>query len=140
MIVNIEEMITVVDSYKLQQITDNTDAITETCLKAAEARVLSYLSNKYDVEEIQRMSSQDPALADLKEMIKDIALYYIMRRHNVDIAYESVREAYKLHQEYLKGIATETFGIIGLPPRKSSNGKISAHLVMGSRPKQDFEY
>lgn len=140
MLVQPKDMITVVEAYKLEEMTDNTTDITLTCLKAAEARVLSYLSSKYDIEEIQKLSSDTPALYDLKEMIKDIALYYIMRRHNVDIAFERVVDAYKLHQEYLKGIAMGTLGIVGLPKRKTDDGRIISHLTMGSRPKTDFEY
>lgn len=140
MLVQPKDMITVVEAYKLEEMTDNTPDITLTCLKAAEARVLSYLSSKYDIEEIQKLSSDTPALYDLKEMIKDIALYYIMRRHNVDIAFERVVDAYKLHQEYLKGIAMGTLGIVGLPKRKTDDGRIISHLTMGSRPKTDFEY
>lgn len=129
-------MLTVVDDYKLQEMTDNTQEITLTCLRAAEARVLSYLSAKYDVVALQALPSDAPQLAD----IKDIALYYIMRRHNVDIAFERVVEAYKLHQEYLRGIATGSLGIVGLPPRKTEDGRIVSHLTMGSRPKVNFEY
>lgn len=140
MLVQQQEMLTVVDSYKLEEMTDNTPEITLTCLRASEARVLSYLSAKYDVSAIQALPPDTPALADIKEMIKDIALYYVMRRHNVDIAFERVVEAYKLHQEYLKGIATGTLGIVGLPPRKTEDGRIVSHLTMGSRPKVDFEY
>lgn len=140
MLVQQQEMLTVVDAYKLEEMTDNTPDITLTCLRASEARVLSYLSAKYDIAAIQAMPSDTPCLADIKEMIKDIALYYIMRRHNVDIAFERVVEAYKLHQEYLKGIATGTLGIVGLPPRKTEDGRIVSHLTMGSRPKVDFEY
>ncbi len=140
MLVQPQEMLTVVDDYKLQEMTDNTQEITLTCLRAAEARVLSYLSAKYDVVALQALPSDAPQLADIKEMIKDIALYYVMRRHNVDIAFERVVEAYKLHQEYLRGIATGSLGIVGLPPRKTEDGRIVSHLTMGSRPKIDFEY
>lgn len=140
MLVQPQEMLTVVQTYKLEEMTDNTPEITLTCLKAAEARVLSYLSSKYDIEEILKLSPGTPALYDIKEMIKDIALYYIMRRHNVDIAFERVVEAYKLHQEYLRGIATGTMGIVGLPKRKTDDGRVISHLTMGSRPKTDFEY
>lgn len=138
--VPINDMNTVVDDYKLHEMTDNTEAITATCLRAAEARVLSYLSTKYDVVAIQKLPTDAPALADIKEIIKDIALYYIMRRHNVDMAYSRVVDAYKQHNEYLKGIATGNIGIVGLPLIKGKDGKVVSHIAMGSRPKTDFEY
>ena len=42
MLITPTEMNSVVDAYKLDQMTDNTPAITATCLRAAEARVMSF--------------------------------------------------------------------------------------------------
>ena len=135
-----QEMDSVVDSYKLDAITDNTPAITATCLRAAEARVLSYLGGRYDLEAIGRMDTDSPLLADLKEIVKDIALYLIMRRHNVDIAYSRVVDTYKLHSEYLSRVASGEIALPGIPLKKDKQGNITTHLLMGSRPKRDFEF
>lgn len=135
-----KEMDSVVDSYKLDAITDNTPAITATCLRAAEARVLSYLGGRYDLEAIGRMDTDSPLLADLKEIVKDIALYLILRRHNVDMAYERVAEAYKMHQEYLSKIAGGEISLPGLPLRTSAGGETVSHMMMGSNPKHDFNF
>lgn len=106
MLVTIDEMNSVVDAYKLDSMTDNTPEITATSLRAAEARVLSYLGGRYDLDALHKLSTDSYLLADLKEMIKDIALYLIMRRHNVDIAYSRVVDTYKLHSEYLSRVAS----------------------------------
>lgn len=140
MLVTIEEMNSVVDAYKLDAMTDNTPEITATCLRAAEARVLSYLGGRYDLDALHKLSTDSYLLADLKEMIKDIALYLIMRRHNVDIAYSRVVDTYKLHSEYLSRVASGEIALPGIPLKKDKQGNITTHLLMGSRPKRDFEF
>lgn len=140
MLITPTEMNSVVDSYKLDQMTDNTPAITATCLRAAEARVMSFLASRYDIEAISHMPADSPLLADLKEMTKDIALYLIMRRHNVDIAYSRVVESYKLHTEYLAQVARGEIRLPGLPLKTNDQGDITTHLLMGSRPKRDFNF
>lgn len=140
MLITPTEMNSVVDAYKLDQMTDNTPAITATCLRAAEARVMSFLASRYDIEAISHMPADSPLLADLKEMTKDIALYLIMRRHNVDIAYSRVVESYKLHTEYLAQVARGEIRLLGLPLKTNDQGDITTHLLMGSRPKRDFNF
>ena len=140
MLVTIDEMNSVVDAYKLDAMTDNTSEITATCLRAAEARVLSYLGGRYDLDALHKLSTDSYLLADLKEMIKDIALYLIMRRHNVDIAYSRVVDTYKLHSEYLSRVASGEIALPGIPLKKDKQGNITTHLLMGSRPKRDFEF
>lgn len=140
MLVTIDEMNSVVDAYKLDAITDNTPEITATCLRAAEARVLSYLGGRYDLDAIHKLSTDSYLLADLKEMIKDIALYLIMRRHNVDIAYSRVVDTYKLQSEYLSRVASGEIALPGIPLKTDKQGNITTHLLMGSHPKRDFEF
>lgn len=140
MLITPTEMNSVVDAYKLDQMTDNTPAITATCLRAAEARVMSFLASRYDIEAISHMPTDSPLLADLKEMTKDIALYLIMRRHNVDIAYSRVVDTYKLHTEYLAQVARGEIRLPGLPLKTNDQGDVTTHLLMGSRPKRDFNF
>ena len=140
MLITPTEMNSVVDAYKLDQMTDNTPAITATCLRAAEARVMSFLASRYDIEAISHMPTDSPLLADLKEMTKDIARYLSMRRHNVDIAYSRVVESYKLHTEYLAQVARGEIRLPGLPLKTNDQGDITTHLLMGSRPKRDFNF
>lgn len=140
MLITPTEMNSVVDAYKLDQMTDNTPAITATCLRAAEARVMSFLASRYDIEAISHMPTDSPLLADLKEMTKDIALYLIMRRHNVDIAYSRVVESYKLHTEYLAQVARGEIRLPGLSLKTNDQGDITTHLLMGSHPKRDFNF
>lgn len=138
--IKITEMNTVVAQYKLDEITDNTEEITLNCIRAAEANVLSYLSNRYDIEAIQKMSSKNPYLSYLKEMIKDIALYLLLRRHNIDIAYERVVDTYKMHIDYLSQVAKGTISIPGLPTATDPDGRPKRRLEMGSKPKRDFDF
>lgn len=140
MIVQPSQMQTVVDSYKLDQMTDNTPEITRTCLAAAESKVLSYLAARYDVAAIASKPSTDPSMADLCEIIKDVALYYIIRRHNIDLAYKSVVDIYQEHMRYLEHVAKATISLVGLPLRTDDNGRTSASIAMGSRPKRDYDY
>lgn len=140
MLVTIDEMNSVVDAYKLDAMTDNTPEITATSLRAAEARVLSYLGGRYDLDALHKLSTDSYLLADLKEIVKDIALYLIMRRHNVDIAYSRVVDTYKLHSEYLSRVASGEIALPGIPLKKDKQGNITTHLLMGSRPKRDFEF
>lgn len=140
MLVTIDEMNSVVDAYKLDAMTDNTPEITATCLRAAEARVLSYLGGRYDLDAIHKLSTDSYLLADIREMIKDIALYLIMRRHNVDIAYSRVVDTYKLHSEYLSRVASGEIALPGIPLKTDKQGNITTHLLMGSHPKRDFEF
>lgn len=140
MLVTIEEMNSVVDAYKLDAMTDNTPEITATSLRAAEARVLSYLGGRYDLDALHKLSTDSYLLADIREMIKDIALYLIMRRHNVDIAYSRVVDTYKLHSEYLSRVASGEIALPGIPLKTDKQGNITTHLLMGSRPKRDFEF
>ena len=141
MIVSPAEMTTAIDQYKLDEITDHSTEITTTCLRAAEQKVLSYLANRYDVLAIAGMTTSNPQVADLAEIIKDIALYYIIRRHNIDLVYSSVVAVYKEHLNYLEHIAKGTISLVGLPLRTQEDGKTTtATIAMGSRPKRDFEY
>lgn len=140
MIVTIEEMNTVVDEYKLQQITDNNDDITRNCIRAAESRTLSYLMNRYSIDKIRELPADAPALADLKEIIKIIALYNLLQRHNIDMHYSSVFESYKLQIEYLEKVASGKVSLIGLPSATSEDGTPVRRLEMGSRDKADFRF
>lgn len=140
MLVDLAEMNSVVDAYKLDAMTDNTPEITATCLRAAEARVMSYLASRYDLNALAKMPRNSPYLADLKEIIKDIALYLIMRRHNIDIAYSRVVEAYKLHADYLSRVSSGEIALPSLPLKTNHEGEVATHLLMGSRPKQDFRF
>ncbi len=140
MLVQIEDMQSVIDQYKLDQITDTTEAITTICIKAAENRLFSYLESRYNVAKIKSLNPNDERLADIKEMIKDMALYLIMRRHNIDIAYERVVDNYKMHLEYLKQVAEGKVKLTGLPLAINQDGSTRVTLEMGSRPKRDFQF
>lgn len=104
MYITVSEMHTVIDEYKINDLTDNNEQITAQCLIAAEARVAAYLRKRYDVATIfaQRGDKRDAALV---EIIKNVALYLLVRRHNIDILYSAVREAYDRDMEYVKALS-----------------------------------
>ena len=73
MFLEIEEMNTVATEYKIQEIADSDDTIILSCIRAAISRVKSYLSGKYDVEEIFSATGEQRN-ADILEICKNTAL------------------------------------------------------------------
>ncbi|MGM9864277.1 MAG: hypothetical protein ACI305_08475 [Lepagella sp.] len=132
MFIEIEEMGTVVAGYKLEEITDCDDSLVQSCIVAAVKRVRRLLSGRYDVERVFTATGdeRDP---ELVEIVKDVALWFIVRRCNVDLIYAKVREVYDRDMDYLKelrngGIPSE------LPLREDGEGGASA-FRSGSNPK-----
>lgn len=131
-------MNSVIDEYKLNEMTDNTDAITVECLAAAESRVASYLRSRYNTEAIfaKRDAARDP---EIVAIVKNMALYFLCRRHNVDILYNRVKEAYDADISYLKELARGTISA-NLPGITTADGKTINTIRMGSNPKIDHNY
>lgn len=138
MYIDISEMNTVIDDYKLREMTDNTDSITTECLAAAESRVRSYLATRYDTARI--FSAKGPERnAEVVAIVKNTALYFLCRRHNIDILYDRVKEAYQADMAYLKEVAKGTLAA-DLPIKKDANGEAHTAIRMGSHPKFDHDY
>ncbi|PSJ23874.1 hypothetical protein B7P34_36425, partial [Streptosporangium nondiastaticum] len=131
-------MNTVIDDYKLREITDNTDTITIECLAAAESRVSSYLHNRYDTVKIFSATGFERH-PEIVAIVKNIALYFICRRHNIDIIFERVKEAYNADIAYLTALSKGTISA-NYPLRLDSTGSTKSTLRMGSNTKFDHEY
>lgn len=115
MYIEIQEMQTVIADYKLDEITDSSSEIIQSCILAAIKRVRSYLG-KYDTTKIFTATGDDRD-PDIVEIVKNVALWNLIRRNNVDILYARVKDIYDRDIAYLKEI---------------SNGNISADLPLVS--------
>lgn len=132
MFLEIEEMNTVATEYKIQEIADSDDTIILSCIRAAISRVKSYLSGKYDVEEIFSTTGEQRN-ADILEICKNTALWFLIRRNNMDILYGRVKDTYDRDMAYLKDIAAGNVPI-GLPVLKSDGRPVVA-IRSGSNTK-----
>lgn len=101
MFLEINEMDTVVSEYKIQEITDYDDTIMQQCILAAIKRVRRLLSGRYDVDRIFSTMGEERD-AELLEICKNIALWFLIRRCNVDILYTRVKETYDRDMAYLR--------------------------------------
>lgn len=101
MFIEIAELNTVAAEYKLEEITDYDDSIAQQCILAAVKRVRRMLSGRYDVDSIFTAQGEERD-AELLEICKNIALWFLVRRCNVDILYNRVRETYDRDMAYLR--------------------------------------
>ena len=101
MFIEIAELNTVAAEYKLEEITDYDDSIAQQCILAAVKRVRRMLSGRYDVDSIFAAKGEERD-AELLEICKNIALWFLIRRCNVDILYNRVKETYDRDMEYLE--------------------------------------
>lgn len=101
MFIEIAELNTVAAEYKLEEITDYDDSIAQQCILAAVKRVRRMLSGRYDVDSIFTAKGEERD-AELLEICKNIALWFLVRRFNVDILYNRVKETYDRDMEYLE--------------------------------------
>lgn len=101
MFIEIAELNTVAAEYKLEEITDYDDSIAQQCILAAVKRVRRMLSGRYDVDSIFTAKGEERD-AELLEICKNIALWFLVRRCNVDILYNRVKETYDRDMEYLE--------------------------------------
>ncbi|UBD80524.1 phage protein Gp36 family protein [Parabacteroides distasonis] len=132
MFLEIQEMSTVIMEYRLQEIAEYDDTIVQACILAAVQRVTRLLSGRYDVEKIFSATG-DERDAELLEITKNIALWFLCRRCNVDILYNRVKEAYDRDMAYLKELMKGDIPS-GLPLRETDGHPVGA-VRFGSNPK-----
>lgn len=101
MFIEITELNTVAAEYKLEEITDYDSSIAQQCILAAVKRVRRLLSGRYDVDAIFSTTGEERD-AELVEICKNIALWFLVRRCNVDILYNRVKETYDRDMAYLR--------------------------------------
>lgn len=118
--------------YRLQEIAEYDDTIVQACILAAVQRVTRLLSGRYDVEKIFSATG-DERDAELLEITKNIALWFLCRRCNVDILYNRVKEAYDRDMAYLRELMKGDIPS-GLPLRETDGHPIGA-VRFGSNSK-----
>lgn len=101
MFIEITELSTVAAEYKVEEITDYDSSIAQQCILAAVKRVRRLLSGRYDVDAIFSTTGEERD-AELVEICKNIALWFLVRRCNVDILYNRVKETYDRDMAYLR--------------------------------------
>ena len=133
MFIDPKEMITVASEYKLQEIADYDSTIIQKCIIAAIQRVRRYLSGRYNVNIIFSKTGEDRD-PELVEIIKNVALWFLIRRCNVDMLYDKVKESYDRDMKYLGALMSGELPA-ELPLRPDESGKPSGSIHGGSNPK-----
>lgn len=132
MFIESEEMDSVISEYKIREITDCDGTITRGCVLAAVKRVRRMLSGRYDVDRIFSATGEDRD-AELLEICKNIALWFLVRRYNVDILYTRVRETYDRDMAYLRELMSGE--IPSDLPIRETDGRPAGVFRQGSNPK-----
>lgn len=132
MYIETEEMKTVIARYKIEEITDYDEAIVQQCVSAAVKRVSRLLSGRYDTQMIFSATGEKRD-AELLEICKNIALWFLCRRCNVDILYSRVRETYDRDMAYLRELMKGD--IPSALPLRETDGTPLGAVRFGSNPK-----
>ena len=101
MFIEISELNTVAAEYKVEEITDYDSSIAQQCILAAVKRVRRLLSGRYDCDAILSTTGEERD-AELVENCKNISLWFLIRRCNVDIHYNRVKYTYVRDMAYLR--------------------------------------
>ncbi len=132
-----EELNTVLYNYQLNEIVEQDSDIVLQNIAAAEQETKSYL-NIYDVDTIfsKTGTERDPLLM---EIVKNIALWYIIRLSNVDILDTKAKDRYDRAVNWLKGVAD---GVISptLPLITGEDGQALLKFKLGSNQKFNHQY
>lgn len=142
-----DEMKSAIYLYQIDQITELDDDIITIAIGAAEDQAQSYLrpGNKkewmdgrplYDVTAIFHQTGDDRN-ALLLEMIKNIAVWYLIRLCNVDMIYDQVKDRYDRAIAWLQDVMTGNV-ILDLPLIDESASD-KEPFRFGSRKKFNYE-
>jgi len=133
MFIQPNELKTVAYEYQLQQIVDNDNTIIATAIDAAIQEAESYLAVGYDCEKIfSAVGKKRNTL--IVELIKDIALYKIVRLSNVDMLYENIEKRYDRTIKYLERVASGKLAP-KLPLKTNTAGTPQTRFRFGSKRK-----
>lgn len=138
MFIEIQELKSVLYDYQLQQIIENDTDIAAMAIEAAVEEVRSYLDVRYDCDKIFAATGTDRN-ALIVEMLKNIALYNIVRLANVDIIYEKARERYDRAVEYFDRVASGKLAL-RLPLKEDEQGDVQTKFRSGSNPKFNHSF
>lgn len=138
MFVTEEELRSVAYSYQLELIVENDVTILHMAINAAVEEARGYLSARYNADAAFAATGDDrnPLLL---EIVKDIALWYIIRLSNVDILYQPVKERYDRAVQWLDRVASGRI-TPNLPAATDDNGEHVQPMRYGSMPKQQYDY
>lgn len=117
MILTKDDLKTVAYSYQLNEISEMDDDIILYNLEAAEEEVLTYLNSKYNLTEIK--ASPTPLV---KEIIKNVAMWNLIRLCNPDIIYDQWKDRYDRAIKYLHDVSSGTISPAGLPHKTDDQG------------------
>ena len=110
MFIEIEELKSAVYAYQLEQITEADDDIIYMAISSAEDEAKSYLrpngrgtAPSYDVAAIFSATGTERH-ALLLELVKNMAVWYVIRLCNVDMIYEHVKDRYDRAIRWFKDV------------------------------------
>lgn len=139
MFINPKELDTVIHDYQLAEITEDENIVKKAIL-ASIAEATSYLSSKYDCNKIfaARGENRNPILL---EHCKSIAVWYLIRRSNIDLIHDRIKDYYKEAVMWLArvaGVSNEGRSITpDLPLLQDEQGNKIIKMRMGSHAKFD---
>lgn len=98
------DLYTHIPQAEIDAITNNTDATVTAAINAAIAEAKSYLS-RFNLAELFHDTTPLPADANLKNKVKDIACWHLVRLANPNISLELFKESYDDAVKWLTGCA-----------------------------------
>lgn len=140
MFITKEELQTAIYEYQVAEVMegDADDIAIRHAVAAAVSEASSYLAAKYDIRAIFSAEGDDrhPLLV---EHIKSLAVWYLIKRSNIDMLFDRVKEYYTAAIEWLKlvaGVGTDNETIApDLPLRTDEEGNVSTTFRFGSNRK-----
>lgn len=138
MFITIEELKTAIYSYQAQEISEADNDILLQNIEAAVQEASSYLAGRYDVGLIFSATGTGRNQL-LLELIKNIAVWYIIRLSNVDMIYRHAKERYDSAVDWLNRVANGKLNP-DLPPKKDDTGTAVGGISWGSYPKNNNDY
>jgi phage gp36-like protein len=132
------ELKSVIYDYQLSEIVEDDLTIVEIAISSAEEEVQSYLVGRYDVQLTFSATGADrnPLIV---EIVKDVALWQIVRLSNPDIIYDRVKDRYDRAVEWLDKVASGLISIT-LPSAQNPDGGDLTPIRYGSLPPQTYDY
>jgi phage gp36-like protein len=138
MYITIDELKSALYSYQAQEIVEADNDILLMNIAAAEAEARSYLAAGYDVNVI--FTAEDTARNPLLlELIKNIAVWYIVRLSNVDLIYQHAKERYDAAIGWLNRVADGKLSP-DLPIAPVSDDATGSGVSWGGEPRNNNSY